>query len=159
MKKLKEKEKLFCRFFIDTGDPVYAAQSAKMNFEEEKARLLIYREEIIEEIERLLKARRRMMLLMCENTMMKLICAPENEALGLAVGLRSRGQELRGVSEIKSTDKGAEVRFFDKVKVFEKLSSISSVSSDSTDEGLIGALTTGAKALSFSESAVNDSEV
>lgn len=90
------------------------------------------------------------MLLLCENVMMKIVASPAEDALRLARGeiAFSDTAELRGVSEYKCTDKGAEVRFFDKVKAFEKLCDLIELEGDSSESGLLSALTLGAKALS-----------
>ena len=51
-------------------------------------------------------------------------------------------------SGYKCTDKGSEVRFFDKVKAFEKLCDLIELERDSSESGLLSALALGAKALS-----------
>lgn len=149
MKKLTNGEKNFCRLYAGSGDVRFAAKEAGLK-DPERAQALLFRDEVIDETVRLLKKQREMMLLLCENVMMKIVASPAEDALRLARGeiAFSDTAELRGVSEYKCTDKGAEVRFFDKVKAFEKLCDLIELEGDSSESGLLSALTLGAKALS-----------
>lgn len=149
MKKLTNAEKNFCRHYAESGDAVTAAREAGVR-DPGKAGALLFQDEVIDEITRLLKKRREMMLLMCENAMMRIVMSPAAAALRLARGeiAFSDSAELRGVSEYKCTEKGSEVRFFDKVKAFEKLCDLIELERDSSESGLLSALSLGAKALS-----------
>lgn len=148
MKKLTNTEKSFCRLYAESGDPRLAAREAGVK-DPDRAGALLFRDEMIDEIVRILKRRREMMLLLCENAMMRIVMSPAADALRLARGeIAFRDDaELRGVSEYKCTDKGSEVRFFDKVKAFEKLCDLIELERDSSESGLLSALTMGARAL------------
>lgn len=148
MKKLTNTEKSFCRHYAESGDLCLAAREAGVK-DPERAGALLFRDEMIDEIVRILKRRREMMLLLCENAMMRIVMSPAADALRLARGeIAFRDDaELRGVSEYKCTDKGSEVRFFDKVKAFEKLCDLIELERDSSESGLLSALTMGARAL------------
>lgn len=148
MKKLTNAEKKFCRLYVESGDAEAAAKNAGLRASEH-ADALLCRDEVIDEIVSILKRRREMMLLMCESAMMRVIISPADKALRLAQGEIAFPQEaeLRGVSEYKCTEKGSEVRFFDKVKAFEKLCALIVPEKDSSEAGLLSALAQGAKAL------------
>ena len=150
MKRLSQSEKVFCRLYADSGDPRFAAREAGLRHPEQAAQML-FREEIIAETTRLLKSRKELMTLMCEDAMMKIICAPSADAVRLTGGefALSDSVELRGVSELKLTDKGGELRFFDKVKAFEKLCDVLGSSSDASQSSLAGAILAGAQALNM----------
>ena len=149
MKKLSGIEKNFCRLYAESCDAQLAAREAGVR-DQSRAGMMLYQDEVIDEIVRILKKRREMMLLLCENAMMRIIMSPAADALRLARGdIAFRDDaELRGVSEYKCTDKGSEVRFFDKVKAFEKLCDLIELERDSSESGLLSALALGAKALS-----------
>ena len=153
MKKLTQAQKTFCRLYAETADPLFAATAAKLKDPGKAASSLIFQDEIIEETEKVLKKRRRLLMLMCENAVMKIICAPNATALGLGNGEAgfTEEKELRSVSEFKRSDKGAEVKFFDKIKAYEKLCDAGAFESDGGDLGLLGALSQGARALAALE--------
>lgn len=148
MKKLTNAEKKFCRIFVDSGDVNTAAKEAGLS-KIRQADTLLSRDEVIEEIVSILKKRREMMLLLCESAMMRVIISPNDQALRLARGEAafSGEAELRGVSEYKCTEKGSEVRFFDKVKAFEKLCDLVVPQKESSQTGLLSAIAQGAQAL------------
>ncbi|MBQ3417437.1 MAG: hypothetical protein IJH32_06355 [Ruminococcus sp.] len=149
MKKLSNSEKNFCRLYAVSGDADFAAREAGLK-DPKRAQALLFKDEVIDETVRILRKQREMLLLLCENAMMRIVTAPASDALRLAHGeiaFRDRA-ELRGVSEYKCTDKGSEVRFFDKVKAFEKLCDLIEIERDSPGSDLLSALSLGAKALS-----------
>lgn len=152
IKELTSKEKLFCTYYSLNRNPREAAVKSGFMFPEKSALRLLKRKEVNEEISRIDKQRR----------------ATDNDvALGfarLAFGCVSDAitlifkddvsesdiekMDLFNIAEIKRKKGGdIEIKFFDRLKALEKLTGITSVTSEK-ESSIFSAIEKGAMALS-----------
>ena len=151
-KKLKPKERLFCRCYADTGDAVRSAREAgfKKDAKLVSGRLLCD-EAILEEISRLLSLRQRTLARMAAVGYRKLAFGKITDALRLLYAEQPDEGELEGMdlfmaSDIRRNKDGMlEIKFFDRLKALEKLES--AVREDGAGvSGLMEAIGRGARA-------------
>lgn len=153
MKKLTKKERLFCRGFAMTGDGVSAARMAGYTDPQDSYITLLAREDIAEEIRRTAKASRELMRSVAVSGLWRLAFGDISDAVSLCFerqeAYRRIGElDLYNVAEIKSHDKGIEIKFFDRIKALDKLCEIlHSEGEGHSPTGLIEALAEGARSL------------
>ena len=153
MKKLTKREKEFCRVFAVTGDSVTAALKAGYTDPDECGMRLLPRKEIADEIARNAQNVHAAMKAASASGLWRLAFGDHSDAIRLCASSErdvfgSRDLDLFGISEVKATDKGVEMRFFDRVKAIEKLREILGTEDrGASPSGLIEALREGAQSL------------
>lgn len=155
--KLTPRQKAFCVYYADSADMTQAAIDAgyKKN-PYQKARTLLSRSDIADEIVRVISNRKKIMSHMALVGYEKLALGSIADSVSLLYMESVTKDELRNldmscVSEIKKLKDGAmEIKFFDRNKALEKLMSLEDTSQSNTG-GLVQALMTGAKNLSIVE--------
>lgn len=154
---MKPKEKDFCRWMAVCGEPERAARLAGYRHFEERWPRLLCREDIAEEI----RSNTRMLRGVYENTALcglyRTAFGNTGNALRLLYHEEPSDRELdtldlSSVAEIKRTkDKSVEIKFFDRIKAFEKMQDIFNSSEESKTAGsLLEAMRLSAQALSLS---------
>lgn len=150
---MKKKEKMFCRFAAVTGNPEKAAAAAGFKEPEKRWKELMSHEEIPQEICRAADDIRRAYEDMALCAVYRMICSDNTDVFRLMMRDELSDRELScmdlsTVAEIKRTDKGVEMKFFDKTKSLDKLMSAGSgVESSSPVGGLLEAMRLSAAAL------------
>ena len=149
---MKQKEKDFCRLTAVLGDPGKAAERAGFKDPEKAWPELVVREDIAEEIHRASSVVGRIYkdTLLCG--IHRMMTADNSDVIKLVCRDRVGGEEFKerdisGVSEIKRTDKGIELKFFDRIKLLEKLNGFGFATEENTGGGLIEAMRLSARAL------------
>lgn len=150
---MKEKEKLFCRYFTDMRNLKEAALSAGYKISPEKtAQKLLSRKDICEEISRL-SGKNSAQLGEVTAGLKRLAFGSVSDAVKLMLvenpgDIDLDGLNLFNVSDIKKPKGGGiEIKFFDRQKALEKLMEISQAADTSGAGSFLTALERGAAAL------------
>lgn len=128
-KGLSSKEKEFCRLYLSLADPAAAAERAGFTGDSSRAgNVLLSRDDIAEEIDRLCTLKKKSMSKMASVGYQRLAFGSIADAVSLLY-MESptpdmlRKMDLFSVSEIKRPKDGSmEIKFFDRMKALEKLS-------------------------------------
>lgn len=152
-RKLSEKEKLFCMYYVQGGDARGCAARAGFTVTPQKsAARLLARDEIKAEIEKLEKDRKT--LFAVERGLSRLAFGSVADAVRLILGDDTVNVEeiekldLFNVSEIKRPKGGGiEIKFFDRLKALEKLEKLGTTV-ENPQSSFIQALSEGARMLS-----------
>ena len=149
---MKHREEEFCLQMAALGDPVEAARRAGYQHPEDAWPKLIVREDIAERTRQASATARRMLEEGAVTALYRMVTADQSDAFRLLyadpVGGRLPAElNLSGVSEVKRTDKGVELKFFDRMKLLTALSDKSGSGHDGGESGLIEAIRLSAKAL------------
>jgi len=158
---MKHREEEFCLLTAALGDPCEAARRAGYKDPDGVWPELIVRPDVAEEIGRASRSARRILEDAARTSLLRMIAADHTDAYRLLY-LDSVGSELlsemnlSGVSEIKRTDKGVEIKFFDRLKLFSAVAASGSGAAEGTEGGLIEAIRLSAKALSESRGGDTD---
>ena len=127
-RKLKPRERLFCRCYADSGDALRAAKEA--GFLKDSRRVsgkLLSDDAVLEEISRLLSLRQRTLGNLAAIGYQKLAFGSVSDALRLLYAEQPDAEELEQmdlfmISDIRRNRDGMlEIKFFDRVKALEKL--------------------------------------
>ena len=152
-KKLSGKHDEFCRSFVCTGDPAFAARRAGYVKNPDKAgEKLMACPEILDEISRLTEQREKMFARLASLGYQRLAFGNISDAVSLLYIERPTAEQLKAmdlfmISEIKKPKDGMlEIKFFDRLKALEKLESKSEA--DAGVSNLFDAIGQGAKAVS-----------
>ncbi len=129
---IKPKERLFCRLVADGYSPQDAASRAEMSDSRRTADKLMQRTDIRECIRNFSKEDA---LCTAQAGYRRLAFGSIADAVRLCLG-RCADEDIEKldlfcVQELKCTEKGVEVKFFDRIKALERLSELSSTNSDS----------------------------
>ena len=153
---LTEKEKLFCMYFVDSADAKQSAIDAGYTKNPaQKALTLLSRSDVADEIAALAKNNSRVMSKIAHCGYKRLAFGSIADAISLLYMESPTKKQLQDmdlfmVSEIKRPKDGAmEIKFYDRLKALEKLSS-EKEDSDGDSNSLLHALTLGAQNLSHS---------
>lgn len=129
---LTQRERLFCCTFVSCGNYKEALAAAGYRCPERSLSQLLSRDDINEEIDRLLAIRSRTSAMLARAGYERLAFGNISDAVKLVFKDSVDSQELEGydlfnVSEIRRPKDGAmEIKFFDRTKALEKLESIGS---------------------------------
>ena len=150
---MKHREEEFCLLTAALGDPREAARRAGYKDPDGVWPELIVRSDIAERIGSASHTARRIWETAARTALLRMIAADQTDAYRLlyldSVGSESLSKmNLSGVSEIKRTDKGVEIKFFDRLKLFSAVAAPDSGVAEGADGGLIEAIRLSAKALS-----------
>lgn len=127
-RKLKPRERLFCRCYADSGDALRAAKEA--GFLKDSRRVsgkLLSDDAVLEEISRLLSLRQRTLENLAAIGYQKLAFGSVSDALRLLYAKQPNAEELEQmdlfmISDIRRNRDGMlEIKFFDRLKALEKL--------------------------------------
>ena len=150
-KGLKNRERLFCFYFVDSLNAERSAQKAGYKNPDVSGQRLLLREEIIAYIKEVLSLRKELYSALSYCGYQKLAFSSVSDAVSLLF-MESPDKEalenmdLFMVQEIKKPRDGAlEIKFFDRVKALEKLSEQNV--DDNGNMGLMDALNLGAQRL------------
>lgn len=160
---MKPKEKEFCRLMAVYGDVMRAAREAGYRRPERSAMRLLCRADISEEIGRNAESLKKVY----ENTALcglyRMAFSAPGDALRLLYRENLTDEELElldlsSVAEIKRTkDKSMEIKFFDRIKAFERLNAeFNSTKEINPAGGLIEAMRLSAQALSSTAASEGD---
>lgn len=135
--KLKPRERLFCYYFVCTGDAELSAKKAgyKRDCELDGMKMLC-NEKILNEIRRLISLRKTTLSKLASVGYRRLAFGGISDALRLLYMEQPTDDELKNmdlfmVSEIKKPKNGMlEIKFFDRLKALEKLESKSEETSE-----------------------------
>lgn len=152
---MKHREEEFCRLTAALGDPREAARRAGYQHPDEAWQELIVRGDVAERVKEASQNARQILMQAARTTLYRMITANNADALRLLY--RDQLSEealaalnLSGVSEVKRTDKGVEIKFFDRLKLFSALDAPENGAQGGAEGGLIEAMRLSAKALSES---------
>ncbi len=130
--KLKGKEKEFCVCFAETGDAELSARLAGFsNNPASKGMKLLARDDILNEIERLIGKRKKIAKLLAFAGYCRLAFGDTADAVSLLFDKNPADADLSAldlfmISEIKKPKDGSvEIKFFDRLKALEKLENLS----------------------------------
>ena len=162
---MKPKEKEFCRLTAIYGDPERAARAAGYKKPARVWHRLICRQDIAAQI----RENARSLLAVYRETavcgLYRMAFDPHSDALRLLYHENPGDEELDAldlsdVAEIKRTkDKSVEIKFFDRVKVMEKLNAIFDSSGElNTSGGLLEAMRLSAQALGCAAQSEGDTD-
>ena len=151
---MKPKEKEFCRMMALCGEPERAAREAGYRHPQRRWQELLCREDIAREIKRCAAMLKSVYENNAVSGMYRLAFGRTGDALRLLYHEDPTDEELdaldlSSVAEIKRTkDKSMEIKFFDRVKAFDKLNESLHVSAEQNSAGgLIEAMRLSAQAL------------
>lgn len=132
MKFINNREKKFCVCFAETGDPKQAAALSGYKKDPKAAGImLLSRDDILSEVERLIKMKEKLARCMSSVGYQRLAFGDTTDAVSLLYAQNHDNAELSSldlfmISEIKKPKDGSvEIKFFDRLKALEKLESIS----------------------------------
>ena len=151
-RKLKPKEKEFCRQYVKCLDAEKAALRAQYKNPLAAAYDLLGRSDIVDEIESLSKLNERLIPTLSKAIIQKLSFGDIADALTLVFSESPEKEDIEKmdlfcISEIKRTkDKTVEIKFFDRLKAIERLTQNASAAQNGVG-GLYDALILGAKSL------------
>ena len=151
---LKHREAEFCRLTAVLGDPLKAAERAGYKYPDKAWPELLTRSDIADEIHKTAQEVSRVFrdTLMCG--VYRLMTADNCDAVKLLYRGDISDKEidemnLSGVAEMKRTDKGVELKFFDRLKALDKLGELGDTVAESRSAGgLLEAMRLSAEALS-----------
>ena len=146
---LTKRENEFCRYYASCRNGREAAARAGFAFPERSGLRLLDKESIKTEIERLTEAAKG-------NTsavdgLKRLAFGSVTDAVRLILSdepLDIESLDLYSVSEIKRTDKGTEIKFYDRIKALEALLEAGEGPTDNEGAGFVDAIFKGASAIS-----------
>ena len=150
---MRPREKEFCLLTAVLGDPEEAARRAGWKQPENAWPGLISREDIAGEISRTAKNVGGVYRDILPCAVFRLLTADNSDAVRLLNREAVTDEELRradlsGVAEMKKTDKGVEIKFFDRIKALDKLYEIGGADGEGgSSGGLIEAMMLSAQAL------------
>lgn len=131
--RLTSREKQFCIFYADSGNAVKSAEKSGYENPENVSAKLLFREDIISEISKILKIKTKVMNGLAKSGYQKIAFGNVSDAVRLMFAedfseINPDNLDLFNVAEIKKPKEGAmEIKFFDRIKALEKL--------ENTDEG------------------------
>ena len=149
---LKHREEEFCRLVAVLGDPLAAARQAGYREPQEKWPSLIAREDIARGIEKAARVVRGVYEDAARCNLYRVMFSDNTDAFRLLYRDTITDEELArmnlsGVAEIKRTkDKSVEIKFFDRLKAFDKLNAAGG-EPDGTAGGLLEAMRRSAQAI------------
>lgn len=152
-KELSEKEKLFCTYYSVKQNALEAAIKSGYTVAPEKAAVRLLRRENINAYIAFLTAQNKSNRDEVAAGLRRLAFGCINDAVTLAFKEEFDPEMLKeldlfSVSEIKvNRGKGVEIKFFDRIKAFEKLSALIGQSDDDGKSSFFKALESGAAAL------------
>ena len=159
---LKHREAEFCRLTAVLGDPKEAARRAGYKYPAQAWPELITRRDIADEIHRVAVEVSKVF----RDTMIcgvyRLMSGDNSDAVKLVFHDRPSDKEieelnLSGVAEIKKTDKGVELKLFDRIRALDKLSELNdTVSGAQSAGGLLEAMRLSAQALNATRALSDD---
>lgn len=159
---LTPREKLFCVYFVNSADAEQSAIDAGYgNNPLQKALMLLSRSDVADEIANLAKVNERVMSKVARCAYKKLAFGSIADAISLLymdspTKKQLQDMDLYMVSEIKKLKDGSmEIKFYDKMKAFEKLRK-DDVEGKGVGNSLVDALSLGAKNLSHDAGDEND---
>ena len=149
---LKSKEAEFCRLTAVLGDPAEAARRAGLKDPEEVWPRLVARKDVCDEIRKTAVMLSKVFRDTAMCVVYRRLMSENNDALRLVFSDELSESEiaelnLSGVAEVKRNDKGIEVKFFDRIKALDMLSSPDSGGDGENGGGLIEAMRLSAMAL------------
>ena len=150
---MRPREKEFCRLTAVLGDPRAAAERAGYKRPDDAWPELVTREDIAAEIHRVAAEVSKVFRDTLTSAVYRVLTADNSDAVRLlyrevVTDEEFRRMNLSGVAEMKKTDKGVEIKFFDRIKALDKLSELGDISSDGQSSGsLIEAMRLSAQAL------------
>lgn len=152
---MKHREEEFCLLTAALGDPREAARRAGYKDPDGVWPELIVRPDIAERIGKASRITRSILQEAARTSLLRMIAADNADACRLlyldCAGEKMLSElDLSGVSEIKRTEKGVEIKFFDRFKLFSAVEAPDSAAHEEADGGLIEAIRLSAKALSES---------
>ena len=153
-RKMKPREKEFCRLMTVYADPVRAAEEAGYKDPEKSLIQLMSKKEVADEIRRLSENIRSIYESTAICGLYRLAYGGVSDPLKLVYREDITDEEigeldLINVSEIKRTkDKAIEIKFFDRIKALDKLNEILGTDRSGGSQGLLEAITASAQALS-----------
>lgn len=152
-KGLKQREKLFCFYFVNTQSVELSAKKAGYKKNPLiKGQQLLNREDIVAEIKDLLSMQKELYSALANSGYQRLAFSSVSDAVSLLYmdspdKKTLENMDLYMVSEIKKPRDGAmEIKFFDRIKALEKLSQQTGFD-DGNNMGLLSALNLGAQNL------------
>ena len=149
---LKHREEEFCRLVAVLGDPAAAARQAGYRDPQEKWPSLIAREDIARGIRKAARNVRGVYEDAARCNLYRVMFSENTDAFRLLyrdtiTDEELAGLNLSGVAEIKRTkDKSVEIKFFDRLKVLDKLNAAEGESNGSAG-GLLEAMRLSAQAI------------
>ncbi len=146
---LTKRENEFCRYYAACRNGREAAARAGFAFPERSGLRLLDKESIREEIERLTVSAKGTVAAV--DGLKRLAFGSIADAVRLILSdepLDIESLDLYSVSEIKRTDKGTEIKFYDRIKALEALISAGEESQKSESSGFVDAIFKGASAIS-----------
>lgn len=159
---LTPREKLFCVYFVNSADAEQSAIDAGYGKNPlQKALMLLSRSDVADEIANLAKVNERVMSKVARCAYKKLAFGSIADAISLLymdspTKKQLQDMDLYMVSEIKKLKDGSmEIKFYDKMKAFEKLCK-DDVEGKGVGNSLVDALSLGAKNLSHDAGDEND---
>lgn len=145
---LTKREKEFCGYYATCRNGREAAARAGFAFPEHSGMRLLDRECIRLEIERLMKEKQGFMT--AADGLRRIAFGSVVDAVRLVLGEPALDPELLDlfmVSEIKRTEKGVELKFFDRIKALEALADVDSESCGADTSQFVEAIFKGASAI------------
>ena len=146
---LTKRENEFCRYFAACRNGREAAARAGFAFPERSGLRLLDKASVKAEIERLTAASKGNSSAV--DGLKRLAFGSIADAVRLILSdepLDIESLDLYSVSEIKRTDKGTEIKFYDRIKALEALLSTNEGSTENESFGLVDAIFKGASAIS-----------
>lgn len=152
-KKLSEKEKLFCTYYSVKQNAFEAAVKAGYKTAPEKTAVRLLRKESVNAYIAALTMKNKSTRSEVSAGLRRLAFGCVNDAVKLALNENFdpgmlEGLDLFSVSEIKvNRGKGVEIKFFDRIKALEKLSSLIGQGDGESENDFFKAIENGASAL------------
>ena len=150
---MRPREKEFCRLTAVLGNPREAARRAGYKHPDEAWPSLIARGDVAEEIHKVAQDVSRVFKDTMLSVMHRVISADSADAVRLVYRNNVSDEEisrmnLSGVAEMKRTDKGVEIKFFDRIKALDRLYELSGdTDGEQYSGGLIEAMCLAARSL------------
>ena len=154
---LNKREMEFCRFFVICRDSREAAAKAGFAFPERSGMRLLGKQAVLTEIDRLSEQVKT--AASAVDGLRRIAFGSVTDAIKLVLGeepLELEGLDLFMVSEIKKTDKGVEIKFYDRIKALSELLSVSESGESRGTSQFVEAIFKGAEAMGNIGRSVSD---
>lgn len=154
---LNKRETEFCRFFVTCRDGREAAAKAGFAFPERSGMRLLGKQAILSEIDRL--SQQVKTAASAVDGLRRIAFGSVTDAIKLVLGeepLELEELDLFMVSEIKKTDKGVEIKFYDRIKALSELLSVSEGGEYKGTSQFVEAIFKGAEAIGDLGRSVSD---
>ena len=154
---LNKREMEFCRFFVICRDSREAAAKAGFAFPERSGMRLLGKQAVLTEIDRLSEQVKT--AASAVDGLRRIAFGSVTDAIKLVLGeepLELEGLDLFMVSEIKKTDKGVEIKFYDRIKALSELLSVSESGENRGTSQFVEAIFKGAEAMGNIGRSVSD---